>query len=405
MTGRLSRRAFVGIGAAAIAAPSLGRGPRRQRGWVGTYTPDGAPADLAVGHPQSAGLYGFELDPATGRLSEVWLASRRASPTNLIAGAGGRTLYACRGGERGEIAALAVDGRRLTELNALPAGGAGPTHGVVDRRGRYLVTTNFASDEVTAFRLEPGGALAEMTARLPSSNAAKSAPPPPGTPLPPLPTACRTAARRLEDGCRTKPHIALFSPSERWVVVAEIATDALAVYRFDPATGALSLHSVAQGQAGGGPRHLAFSPDGRFLYSSDEHGSQVSAWVWNEARGSAALLQTLSTLPAGYTGRNTTAHIALHPSGRALWVSNRGHPSLAGFAVDQRSGRMRAAGHTATGSRDCWCFDIDATGKWLVAALLTADALAVYRVDARTPALEPTGQRVPVPFPTCLRLT
>jgi 6-phosphogluconolactonase len=219
-----------------------------------------------------------------------------------------------------------------------------------------------------------------------------------------MPQACRTTARDLAMGCRTKPHIALFSPSEKWVLAAEIATDAVAIYRFDAKTGSLALHSLAPGQQGGGPRHLAWGRDGRFLYSSDEHGSQVSVWRWDDRTGKAIRLQSLSTLPAGFAGRNTTAHIAVHPGGSALWVSNRGHPSIAGFIIDPMTGLLTAAGHTPTGSKDCWCFDIDRSGQWLLAALMTSDEVAVYRIDSRSAALERTPQRIIAPFPTCLRM-
>jgi 6-phosphogluconolactonase len=266
------------------------------------------------------------------------------------------------------------------------------------------VTTNFSSNEVMVFRLDSDGSIAEVAARIAPSTAGLAPPPPPGTHLPQTPEVCRTPARTIADNCRTKPHIALLSPKEGWLIVAEIATDALAIYRMDQRTGQIELAHMARGQDGGGPRHLAFSIDGRFLYSSDEHGSAVSTWHWNEARGEARHLQTVSTLPVGYSGPNTTSHIALHSGGRALWVANRGSETIACFRIDPRSGMLTAAGHAPTGGRDCWCFDLDATGLWLIAGNVSGDFLQAYRVNPATAALAPEGRRLAASFPTCIRL-
>lgn len=411
----MHRRSFL-AGASIASAGLAGHGavlaaaarPRLQRGFVGCYTTGQGPKDLGV-HPAAEGIYTFTLDPATGKGSDFRLAARCASPTNLLLHPDGRKLYAARGGNfaPGESAtwtAYRIGRGGLTELNSAAAGGVGPTHGMIDRRGRFLVTTNFSSNEVVAIRLGRDGRLGEIASRIISASQPSGPPPPPGTPLPPLPAACSTLQRTADDQCRTKPHIALFSPRENWVVVAEIATDLISTYRFDRKSGALTLHDVAHGQEGGGPRHLVWSPDGRFLYSSDEHGSQASAWSWDERTGKAQLRQTLSTLPADFKARNTTAHIAIHPSGRSLWVSNRGHPSIACFRIDQTTGLMTAAGHAPSGGRDCWCFDIDATGRWLIAGNVTGDFLAIYAIDPVSAALTMQPERIPAPFPTCVRM-
>lgn len=391
------------FGAARAARPLPGG---LQTGFVGCYTTGQGPADLGV-HPEARGIYSFQFDPRGGKLLDLQLAAECPSPTNLLAAPQNGTLYAAQGGNfaKGQGAmwrAYRVEGRSLRLLNSISAGGTGPTHGMVDRRGRFLVTTNFSSNEVMAYRLGRDGSLLEPTARIAPSGSGAAAPPPPGTALPPMAEACHTTGRSISDNCRTKPHIALFSPRERWVVVAEIATDAIAVYRFDAISGAMTLHQVAGGQPGGGPRHLAFSPDGRFLFSSDEHGSAVSAWAWDEARGQVRHLQHLSTLPAGYSGPNTTAHIAIHPSGRALWVSNRGSQTIAAFRVDPASGRLTAAGHAPTGGRDVWCFGLDRSGQWLVAGNVSGDFLTAYRIDPASARLVPVGPRLSASFPTCI---
>lgn len=405
----ISRRTVLGA-AVAAAVPARSALATPQRGYLGSYTyrPGEGPADLGP-HLASQGIYAFDFDARDGTIVGPWLAAQQSSPTNLILHPNRRIVYACQGGDFGpqgeaSITALAIQGRGLHPFDRTGSGGTGPTHGTIDRRGRFLVTTNFSSDEVVAFRLGPDGALLDRTARLPTSLAPQSAPPPPGTPIPPLPAVCHSVQRDLTSGCRTKPHIAVFSPAESWVLVAEIATDSIAVYRFDAATGALTLHALAAALKGSGPRHLAWAPDGRFVYSSDEHGSSVTAWRWDEATGTATRQQTLSTVPVGYAGRNTTAHISVHPGGTALWVSNRGHPSLAGFRIDPRSGSLTPTGHANTGSRDCWCFDFDRSGRWLLAALMSTDTLAVFRVDPAHATLERSPQRISAPFPTCLRM-
>jgi 6-phosphogluconolactonase len=404
----IERRGFLTAGAAFLTTPTRARGRRIQTGYAGCYTTGQGPKDLGA-HLQADGIHAFDFDPASGAISNFRLAARCPSPTNLLVHPGGRVLYAGQGGNfaPGENGAMwytfRITRSGLVPLNVISAGGNGPTHGMIDKRGRFLVTANFASYEVMAYRLGRDGRLLAPSARLVSASPG-APPPPPGTPLPPLPEICGTIARKPGDECRTKPHIALFSPSECWVVVAEIATDAISVYRFDARRGMLSYHSIAHGQDGGGPRHLVWSPDGRFLYSSDEHGVQVSAWRWNEAAGSAVRVQTLTTLPPEHKGRATNAHIAIHPSGRALWVSNRGSPTIACFRIDSSTGILTAAGHADTGGRDCWCFDLDATGKWLIAGNITGDFLGVYAVDPVSASLTMTAQRQPAPFPTCIRM-
>lgn len=408
---QFTRRAFSLCGLAASTAPAFGLSQPHSRtllGFVGCYTTGQGPPQLGI-HPDALGIYSFRLDTLTGMLSDLQLAATCLSPTNLILAPHLGTLYAGQGGslpsgKSSTWRAYRVEGRRLRPLNSVAAGGTGPTHGVVNRRGHFLISTNFSSNEVTVFEIFRDGSLGEPTARIVTSSSDAAPPPPPGSPLPPMAAVCHTTARTALDDCRTKPHIALLSHSERWLVVAEIATDAIAVYRFNSRTGTLELHHLANGQAGGGPRHLVWSPDGRFLYSSDEHGATVSLWSWDETTGKALHIEALTTIPAGHIGQVTTAHIAIHPSGRSLWVSNRGSETIACFRVDPRSGRLAAAGHAPTGGLHCWCFDLDRTGRWLVAGNISNDLLLSYQVDAVSARLSPSQSTLSASFPTCVRI-
>ena len=156
--------------------------------------------------------------------------------------------------------------------------------------------------------------------------------------------------------------------------------------------------------AGAGPRHLAFHPGGRNVYAINELDSTVTAFHYDSAGGRLQSLQDISTVPEGFQGSNTTAEVQIHPSGKFLYGSNRGHNSIAVFAVDGSTGKLRALGHQSTLGKTPRGFCIDPTGRYLLAANQDSNNMVVLRIDAETGGLRPTGQTIDVPAPVCVEI-
>ena len=411
----LTRRTAL-TGAAALAATPALAAPRAVRAFVGTFTyaaGDRYPTDFGT-VTGSRGIYSFLFDSRAGRISELGLAAEVRHPGNLIAHPGGRFLYACQGQDfridgQNAITAFRVEGARLVALNTVPCGGGGPTHGVVDSSGRNLLTTNFATSSVVCFRLNADGSIGERTAFIgkppqprPAAAAAAAGAPPAARRENPN---ARAPGERSKDPSQTKPHTIILTRSERYAIVAEIDSDRCSVYRFDAGAGSLTPHSVAASEPGSGPRHLAFEPSHRFLYSSDEAGSSITAWAWNEAKGEMRALQRLSTIPADFD--KTLSHpadVVVHPSGRFVYVSNRGHPSLAGFRIDPATGTLTPLPLTPLPVKASWCLVFDPTGRWALVTLQPGGAVVVYKVDLDSGALTLTDQSAAVAMPTCITL-
>jgi 6-phosphogluconolactonase len=193
--------------------------------------------------------------------------------------------------------------------------------------------------------------------------------------------------------------------ANRFAFVCDLGLDQVLVYRLDAARGKLSAHdpAFASVKPGAGPRHLAFHPTGRFAYVINEMGNSVTAFAYDGERGTLTELETVPTLPAEFNGRNTTAEIEAHPSGRFLYGSNRGHNSIAVFAIASGTGRLTLVEHISTSGKTPRNFAIDPTGRWLLAANQDSDNVVVFAVDATSGRLAATGQSVEVGKPVCVK--
>ena len=183
--------------------------------------------------------------------------------------------------------------------------------------------------------------------------------------------------------------------------MADLGTDEYIVYRFDPRQGTIARHSSSKVKPGQGPRHFTFAPDYQFGYGLNEMGSTVSVFQWDEAAGNLKEIQNLTTLPEGFSGTNNCAEVQIHPSGKFLYASNRGHDSLAIFRVS--AGKLAPVGHVSTGGKTPRNFRMDPTGKWLLAANQDTGNVVVFQLDTATGKLSPTGDEVKVPFPVCIK--
>ena len=199
-------------------------------------------------------------------------------------------------------------------------------------------------------------------------------------------------------------HSIYVSPDNRFVVSADLGTDQVYVYRFDASKGTLTPNEPpsAAVPAGTGPRHFAFDPNGKFGYVIEEMGSSLTAFSYDAARGVLTPLETISTVPKDYKGYNDCAELYIHPTGKFLYGSNRGHDSITVFSIDAAKGTPTPVEYVPTGGKTPRSFGIDPTGAYLIAANQDTNSLVVFRIDAKTGHLTPTGQKEDVESPICV---
>ena len=363
----------VAVLAALSPAPAGGR-----LIYVGTYTKD-----------QSRGIYAFRFDEGTGKLVPVGLAAETRNPSFLVASPDGRYLFAVNevadydGAKSGSVTSFAIDPEtgRLTPLSVQSSRGADPCHLALDRTGKFLAVANYTGGSVAVLPVGPDGRLQPAAAFVQHRG--------------------RGADPKRQEGPHA--HQVAFSTDNRFLVVADLGLDQLVVYRFDAATGALAPHDppAVTLAAGSGPRHFVIHPDGTRAFVINELNSTITSLSWDSTAGAFGAGPSVPTVPGGFEGRNSTAEIALHPGARFLYGSNRGHDSLAVFAVGAE-GELKAVETVPTRGKNPRHFAIHPGGRWLIAANQGAGNLAVYTVDAESGRLTPEGSLVPAPTPVCV---
>jgi 6-phosphogluconolactonase len=196
-------------------------------------------------------------------------------------------------------------------------------------------------------------------------------------------------------------HYIAASDDNRFVFVVDLGLDEVVVYRFDPANGSLTPNDppFVKLAPGAGPRHLAFHPNGKFAYVLNEVNSTVTAFAYDSKNGLFSPLQTLSTIPKDFTAHNDTAEIVVHPSGKFLYASNRGHDSIVEFTIDPARGTLTLAEDFPAEGKTPRNFALDPTGKFLLAANQESNNIVVFRIDQSTGALSASGQVAQVPAP------
>jgi 6-phosphogluconolactonase len=349
--------------------------------YVGTYT-----------NAKSKGIYLFELDLASGQMTAKGLAGEAINPSFLAIHPSRKFLYAVgemanfEGKRSGAVSAFAIDAANgwLKLLNQQPSVGAGPCHLIVDRDGKNVLVANYGGGSVAVLPVEADGRLRAASSVI--QHTGKSVNP-----------------KRQE---APHAHSINLDAGNRFAVAADLGLDQLLVYRFDPAKGTLTPNDppFAKVAPGAGPRHFAFHPGGRFAYVINELASTVTAFAYDPDRGELKELQTISTLPDGFKGNNSTAEVQVHPSGRFLYGSNRGHDSIAIFTIDPATGRLTAAGHQPTHGKTPRNFGIDPTGTYLLACNQHSDTISVFRIDPQTGRLKGTGQVIEAPTPVCVKM-
>ncbi|HTU23355.1 MAG TPA: lactonase family protein [Gemmataceae bacterium] len=383
---RLMASSFVLVSAglllAAFAAPVAAEAAKTTKYWVyvGTYTGG-----------KSKGIYRCELDTATGKLSEPALVAETTNPSFLAIHPSNRYLYAVgevgkfNGKPSGAVTAFSIDAKsgELKRLNQKPSSGAGPCHVVVDRGGKHVLVANYSGGNASVLAVEDDGKLGSRTAF--SQHTGKG------------PDRSRQEAPHA--------HSINLDAANRFAFVADLGLDQVFIYRYDADKGTLEMNDPpsAKMEPKSGPRHFAFHPSGRYAYVINEMASTVTAMTYDAEKGTLTPIQTLSTLPKSYKGETTTAEVQVHPSGKFLYGSNRGHDSISVFRLDEKTGKLTAAGHQGEGIKTPRSFGIDPTGKFMLVANQDGDSILVFRIDATTGALQATGTKVEVGKPVCVK--
>lgn len=352
------------------------------RVYIGTYT-----------WKESKGIYAMELDLATGKLSAPELAAEATNPTFLAIHPSRRFLYAVgeigsfKGRSTGSVSAFAIapDTGKLAPLNQQPSGGAGPCHVAVDKEGKNLLVANYSGGSVAVLPIAADGSLKEPSCTV--QHKGKGHDP------------------KRQEGPHA--HSINLDAAGRFAFAADLGLDKLLIYRLDAAQGTLTPNDPPFGSVapGAGPRHFAFHPNGRFAYAINEMGMTVTAFAYDPERGALKELQSVPTLPAGRetTPADSTAEVVVHPSGKFLYGSNRGHDSIAIFTVDTETGKLTPTGHEPTQGKAPRNFAIEPSGAWLLAANQNSASVVVFRINPATGALTPAGVKADIPAPVCIR--
>jgi 6-phosphogluconolactonase len=346
--------------------------------YFGTYT-----------GPVSKGIYVAAFDPATGKLDTPRLAGEITRPSWVTIHPNLRYLYAVsetgyQPGSEGTITSFAIEPATgtLKTLNTVQTGGGGPCHLAIDTKAKALFVANYGSGSVASFRLEPDGRIGSRIDFIQHKGSS-------------------TDPKRQRG---PHAHAVVLSPDGRFLLVPDLGTDKVLSYPVS-SDGHLtnSEPKAVSVKPGSGPRHVAFHPNGRYVYALNEMGSSVVVFVYDSATGELREVQNIRTLAPDFSGENNSAEIAVDRAGRFVYATNRGDDTLTVFAIDGSKGTLTEVQRVSTGGKIPRSFSLDPTGRYLLAANQNSDNIVAFRVDAKNGKLSPTEQVAPVPSPVCIQ--
>ena len=405
--GMLSRRGLIqGTVLAALASSFHGKAqdsaedlltgdPAETRSYftyIGTYT--GAIGNGGNGQ----GIYLYRMNASNGRLSLIKIASEITNPSWIAFDPSRTHLYAVNevsnfNGTNGSVSSFAVNRSNgdLVFLNSVSSEGAGPAHLSVDTSGKFVLVANYGGGSIAVLPILPDGSLGSASD---TRQDVDSLGPKQATNAPP-------GSFAISGHDAPHAHMILTDPTGKYLLYTDLAQDRIYVYNFNNATGTLSGGNFASLPPGDGPRHVAFHPNGKWLYSIQEEASTIAYFQFDPTNGSLTAQQTISTLPARFTGTNFTSEIMVSPDGRFLYAANRLHDTIAVFSIDE-SGGLTRAGESSTLGDYPRSFNIEPTGKFLYVCNQRSDAVTCFRIDGTTGLLTFTGQYTPVGSPASI---
>jgi 6-phosphogluconolactonase (cycloisomerase 2 family) len=407
LSSKQLRRDFL-KGVAALAATRTVRALAQPRwsnsmsqsnlAYVGTYSsPQGPEGSKGNGE----GIYLFRMDPSTGVLSQPELFANDTNPAWLAFDPSRTHLYSAnetptfQGTSSGSVSSYSIDrsNDRLTLLNTVSSQGAGPAHLSVHPSGKYVLVANYAGGTVAVLPIRPSGELGPATdvkvdvGKVGPTHAASA---PPGS-------------FAISGHDRSHAHMIQADPTGQFVLASDLGLDQILIWRFDVRKGALSPNAAASVALppGDGPRHFTFHPNGQWLYSLQEEASTLVLFDYDAGKGALTARQTISTLPAGFTGTNFTSEVMVSPDGRFVYAANRLHDTVAFFSIGA-AGTLTYAGEEWTRGDYPRHFNIDPTGNFLYVCNQRSDAITTFRINRQTGSLSFTGQYNPVGTPASI---
>jgi len=339
---------------------------------------------------KSKGIYIYRLDMETGELHFVKTV-KAASPAFLAIHPNRKYLYAVNelneyeGKPGGAVSAFSINAKtgNLTLINQQPSFGPSPCHLSLDRSGKFVFVANYGGGNLSVFPVNKDGSLGEATDMVQHTGSG--------------------ANKNRQAG----PHAHSINPDPagNYAIAADLGIDKLLIYKPDYKTGKLIPNKTPwiKTRDGAGPRHFTFHPNGKFAFLINELDSTMVAYAYNAKDGTLKEIQTVSTLPRDFKGKNSCADIHVSPDGRFVYGSNRGHDSIVLFALDEKTGNLTLVGHEKTQGRTPRNFGIDPTGTFLLAANQNSDNIVVFRIDRKSGKPEPTGKSIEVPNPVCVK--
>ena len=348
--------------------------------FVGTYTAK-----------DSKGIYAYRSQSGSNKLIPLGLVAETPNPSFLAIDPTDRFLYAVnelekyKGEASGSVSGFAIDKNsgKLSLLNQVSSRGTDPCYVSLDQSGRHVLVANYGSGSVAAFPVLKDGGLGEATTFVQHSGSGP--------------------VRERQEGPHA--HWIGVTPDNRFAMAADLGNDKVLVYRFDQKTGSLSTNDPAfvKLEPGSGPRHLDFSPNGKFAYVISELRSKINVFSYDLQQGALEPLQSIATVPKEFSGTNHPAEIRVHPNGRFLYASNRGHDSIAVFSIDQKKGTLSLIGHFSTQGKNPRNFEINPSGSELFVANQENGNIVIFEIDQATGRLTSTGQVLHIDSPVCLK--
>jgi 6-phosphogluconolactonase len=348
--------------------------------YVGTYT-----------EKESKGIYAYRFDAASAKLTPLGLAAETTNPSFLEIDPTHRFLYAVnetpkyKGASSGAVSAFSIDSNtgKLSLLNEVASRGADPCYIAFDKTGKFALVANYTGGSIAVFPVGSDGHIGNSSAFV------------------------QHVGSSVNKDRQAGPHAHWIetTPDNRFAIAVDLGLDELLVYRFNAKTGALTPNTPpnAKLDPGAGPRHLTFHPNGKFAFVVNELQSSITTFTYDATQGTLLKLNTISTLPKGFMGANDTAEIKVHPSGKFLFASNRGHDSIVVFSIDNSTGALTLVDHFPTQGKTPRNFEIDPTGRLLLVANQETNNITVFKINQEDGKLTPANQTIEVPSPVCLK--
>lgn len=351
---------------------------QKKRVFIGTYT-----------RKTSHGIYAYHWLPESGELTEIGLAATTPDPSFLALSPDGKNLYAVNehdpapGTESGTVSAFSIQDAegKLALLNTVPSGGTAPCNMAVDHTGRALFVANYTSGSVSSYQILGDGKLSSHVVNIHYSG--------------------HSVGVRQQSA---HTHCTTVSPDNRFLLVNDLGLDRIMVYRISPQTAELTPNDPPFYSAlpGSGPRNFTFHPNGKWAYSLNEIASTIDGLHWDTEKGTLTRFQNISTLPHGFSATNTAATVLVHPNGRFVYASNRGHDSIVVYSVDPATGALTLLQHISCEGKTPRNFILDSSGRWVLIANQDSANIVVLQCNAKTGHLASTGRQYALDSPVCI---